>query len=76
MNRVTANVMARREACGYMAPAQRTCCRHCQHAEEKVERPDSWAESTSFTCALHDFTVAKGAICNDFAAAGPRASAA
>lgn len=76
MNVVTENIRRRRESCGYAVPAHRSGCRNCQHSRETLHNTGSWAESVSFTCGLHDFTVSKGAICDDYLAPGQARSAA
>lgn len=62
---------ARREALQFQGPKQRPRCGACRHVEVFFIRPDSPTEAERTRCKRWDFPVQAGAICVDFAVAGP-----
>lgn len=55
----------RRLICAYQDPKTVRTCRNCRHRVGNVHNPDSYAESVSHRCGMHDFPVALGAMCVD-----------
>jgi len=58
-------IAERRLMVAYQDPKTVRTCRNCRHRVGNVHNPDSFAESVTHRCGLHDFPVALGGLCMD-----------
>lgn len=62
---VRTTIAQRMSACGYQGPKEVRACRNCRHRAGNVHNPDSFAESITHRCGLHDFPVQLAGLCAD-----------
>lgn len=57
------------ERMGYQGPKERPSCHQCQHCRIDYRNPDSLMEFEVIRCAVGDFPIMRGGLCNEWSAA-------